>query len=364
MVETTRDAVALLRHLRRIDGAGAASPDPAVVALLARLQTRPDAWLNWLEHQELAGYCGALLADTGLDEALLPAARERLTHARRRQSRRNRRLLELLRALKAGLEEAGVPFLLIKGFVVSVRFAGGLDRRLMWDQDVIVRPRDLGAVMAAGETLGLRARAGAGLDPARLTRVLHAIELLDAKRKLDIHWVFRNRRGMRLGYDDLAPAAQPLELGGTPVQAISDLDLLVVSALSLLNDMERSSVRLRKVWDVYLMVTQLDADTDWAGWLQRPDVRPLRRPLLNVIAFALALVADGDDCLRLRARLAEHRHLLRIAEPETARRIARRPRQSLVNRWLMSRVQPVPAAQWWAWWLGTLPVRVWHGRKL
>jgi hypothetical protein len=30
----------------------------------------------------------------------------------------------------------------------------------------------------------------------------------------------------------------------------------------------------------------------------------------------------------------------------------------------MSRVQPVPAAQWWAWWLGTLPVRVWHGRKL
>jgi hypothetical protein len=364
MAETGRDALVLLRHLRRIDAEGSVPSEPMATEQLARLQAAPDAWLDWLEHHELAGYCGALLADTGLDDALVPAARERLTHAHRRQSRRNRRLLELLRALKARLEEAGAPFLLIKGFVVSVRFAGGLDRRLMWDQDILVRPRDLGVVMTAGESLGLRARAGSGLDPARLTRVLHAIELLDAKHKLDIHWVFRNRRGMRLGYDDLAPAARPLELNGTTVQAISDLDLLVVSALSLLNDMERSNVRLRKVWDVYLMVTQLDADTDWALWLQRPDVLPLRRPLLNVIAFVLALVADGNDSPRLRALLAEHADLLRIAEPEVARRIARRRRQSLVNRWLMSRVQPVPAAHWWAWWLGTLPVRVWHGRKL
>ena len=262
------------------------------------------------------------------------------------------------------LDAASIPFLLIKGFAISARFAGGLYRRLMWDQDILVRPQDLGSVMAAAESFGLRARAGTGLDPERLTRTLHAIELRDPKRKLDVHWVFRNRRGMRLGYADAAERAQPVPLGGQELRTLSDLDLLTMSALSLLNDMERSNVRLRKVWDVYLMITQLDAGSDWTAWLDRPDVAPLRRPLLNVTAFCLAVAGAGDDCPRLRAALARHPERLVLADTTAARRFLSRHRQSLVNRAITARLQSVPAAHYWAWWLGTLPVRVWHGRKL
>lgn len=359
------DAIALLRDLDRLDRNPADAPERSVLsARIERLQTPPDVWADWLEHHQLGGYCLALLQDTRLDGALLPTARERLTLAHRRQVGRNARLLALLLALKARLDEAGIPFLLIKGFVISVRFAGGLDRRLMWDQDILIRPRNLDAVMAAAESFGLRAQAGTGLDLKRLTRVLHSIELMDTKRKLDVHWVFRNRRGMRLGYDDLAPAAQRLTLDGTPVQAISDLDLLVVSCLSLLNDMERSNVRLRKVWDVYLMVRQLDAATDWTAWLGQPNLAPLRRTLLNVMAFCLALAAGDEDCPHLNAVLKHQGDWLLIHDRDQARRIMHRPRQSLANRWLTSCIQPVPALHYWSWWLSTLLVRVWHGRKL
>ena len=359
------DAIALLRDLDRLDRNPADAPERSdIAARIERLQAPPDAWADWLEHHQLGGYCLALLQDTSLDGALLPAARERLALAHRRQVRRNERLLDLLLALKARLDEAGIPFLLIKGFAVSVRFAGGLDRRLMWDQDILIRPRDLGPVMAAAESFGLRAQAGTGLDTARLTGVLHAIELMDPKRKLDVHWVFRNRRGMRLGYDDLAPAARLLTMDGTQVLAISDLDLLVVSCLSLLNDMERSNVRLRKVWDVYLMVKQLDAATDWTAWLDQPDLVPLRRTLLNVMAFCLALTAGDEDWPHLRGLLECHGERLLIGDRGRAEHFMRRRRQSLVNRGLMARLQPAPAVHYWAWWLRTLPVRVWHGRKL
>ena len=358
-------AIALLRDLDRLDRNPADAPERSdIAARIERLQAPPDAWADWLEHHQLGGYCLALLQDTRLDSALLPAARERLALAHRRQVRRNERLLALLLALKARLDEAGIPFLLIKGFAVSVRFAGGLDRRLMWDQDILIRPRDLGPVMAAAESFGLRAQAGTGFNPERLTRVLHAIELKDLKRKLDVHWVFRNRAGMRRGYDAAATNAQLLQLGDAQLLAISDLDLLAMSCLSLLNDMERSNVRLRKVWDVYLMVKQLDATTDWTAWLDHPDLVPLRRTLLNVMAFCLALAACDEDCPQLRGQLDGQRDVLLMADRGRAECFMRRHRQSLINRGLMARLQPVPAIHYWAWWLGTLPLRIWHGRKL
>ena len=366
MTDLEPGALALLRDLCGLDasGAGASSQAHAAAALLLRLQTEHGAWCAWLERHELTGYCFELLQDTGLEGVLLPDVRDRLASAHRRQVRHNERLLALLLALDAQLSEAGIPYLVIKGFPLSLKFAGGLHRRLMWDQDILIRPRDLGPVTAAAESLGLRAQAGAGVNPERLTRRLHAIELRDDKRKLDIHWVFRNRRGMRLSYEDVVDAAQPLILGGTEVQAASDLDLLAMSCLSLINDMERSAVRLRKVWDVYLMIAQMDSGTDWEAWLERPDIRPLRRTLLNVVSFCLALAAAEQDCPHLRASLDRHADLVLIRDRTLAFQITRRPRQSPVNRWLMARLQPVPALHFWAWWLGTLPIRYWHGRKL
>jgi hypothetical protein len=179
---------------------------------LAVLQQDPAAWLAWLRHHELAGYCLAMLTATGLAGELPPALAEPLADAYRRQVRRNERLLTLLLELNQGLTQADVPFLVMKGFLTSLRFAGGMHRRLMWDQDILIRPTDLAATMAVAEGLGLRARAGRGLDPQHLVRHLHAIELVGKRRSIDIHWVFRNRRGMRRTYDQALGSAQTLRL--------------------------------------------------------------------------------------------------------------------------------------------------------
>jgi len=195
-------------------------------------------------------------------------------------------------------------------------------------------------------------------------RRLHAIELLDERRNLDIHWVFRNRQGMRRTYAETIATAQPLELGAVRVHGIGDLDTLTMACLGLGNDIERSHVRLRKVWDVYLIAEGIDAWADWEGWLERLAREGSLKTVLNVLSFCLLAVAAADDCPRLRARLERHADALLIHDAAMIPRIMRRPRQSLGNRMLMSRLQPVSVARYWVWWLGTLPVRYWHGRNV
>jgi hypothetical protein len=385
----------LLRALHRIDRPRRAPAEGAAHLAQARrslaaLQQDPAAWLDWLARHELAGYCLAMSTAAGLAEELRPEVAEPLADAYRRQVRRNRRLLELLVELDQGLTQAGVHFLVLKGFLNSVRFAGGMQRRLMWDLDILILPQDLVAVMTVAAGMGLSSPAGRGLDPRALLRRMHAVEFRGKRGTVDIHWVFRNRLGMRRTYDQALRNAQPLRLAFSPeptlnetppgpelraqqaqqpsqgitVQAIGDLDSLTMAALGLANDIERSHIKLRKVWDLYLILDRIDAGTDWGNWLAQLEQERCQNMVLNIFAFCLKLVDAEADCPRIATLLQRYNDKLVLSHRETIAAVMARPRQSLSNRLLMSRLQPISMARYWAWWIGTLPLRFFYGRNI
>jgi len=398
MPNPTCETLRLLRALHRVDRL---RPDPTddqnrvahsaqARRSLAALQQDPATWLDWLAQHELAGYCLAMLASAGLAGELRPEVGEPLANAYRRQVRRNRRLLELLVELDQRLTQAGVHFLVLKGFLSSVRFAGGMQRRLMWDLDILILPQDLVAVMTVAAGMGLSSPAGRRLDPRALLRRMHAIEFRGKRGTVDIHWVFRNRLGMRRSYDQALRNAQPLRLAFSPeptvnetppgpelraeqaqqpspgltVQAIGDLDSLTMAALGLANDIERSHIKLRKVWDLYLILDRIDADTDWRGWLTQLEQERSLNTVLNILSFCLKLVDAEADCPCIATLLHRYDDKLLLSRRETIAAVMARPRQSLGNRWLMSRLQPISTARYWAWWLGTLPLRYFYGRNI
>lgn len=317
-----------------------------------------------LERHELAGYCHALLRDDAMADCLPANDRARLKSAYERQQKRNQLLLTLLSELRERLDDAGVTFLVMKGFLQSVRYAGGIDRRFMWDQDIIIRPDDLEKTIEVTEDMGLHAMSGGEAGTAQLLRHLHAVERVDVKRKVDIHWVFRNRRGGRKSYAQVAQRAQTVRIGDSDYQAISDMDSLTLATLGLADDIEHNRIKLRKVWDIYLILHHIDATADWDAWFLELEADGSLSTAVNVLSFCLLILNAGEDVPNARHALQTHQDLLFVNSEAEAHSIMAREGWNPANRILISRTQPDSAFRYWASWLAGLPARKWHYRKL
>ena len=317
-----------------------------------------------LEHHELAGYCHALLRDEAMLHFLPADSRVRLESAYERQQKRNQLLLDLLGELRERLDDAGVPFLVMKGFLQSVRYAGGIDRRFMWDQDITIRPDDLEKTLEVTESMGLHAMSGGEAGTAQLLRHLHAVERVDGKRKVDIHWVFRNRQGGRKSYDDIAQHAQTVRIGDSDYQAISDLDSLTLSILGLADDIEHNRIKLRKIWDIYLILHHIDTTADWNSWFSELETDGSLSTTVNVLSFCLLILDAAEDVPNASRALQTRQDLLFVNSKPEANSIMAREGWNPANRILISRTQPDSALRYWASWLAGLPARKWHYRKL
>lgn len=342
--------IRLMRHLVDGDRDAAARDFPkdeaerhSLIALLGR-------------HQ-LGGYFHLLIMDGPL-RGLLPAAQaDELERAYLKQAERAHSHLILLKQLQQCFENTSISFVALKGLYISHRFFGDISSRFMWDLDVLVHPGDLQPAIEAVESMGLAPTAELPVDVTDQRWGIHAVELAGQRGKIDIHIALRNLPGIHIDLDRQWRHARPYTIDGVDFPCASDEDTLFLCCLGLGTDMRRGRFNLRKVWDVYVMLRQLDGTTDWGAFLAQRDREGALRLVVNTLAFVIFLVDCAEECPSILAALRPHSRQRVIGSREQALALYSRGQSTLHNHLLFSRLLPIPAWRYWLQWLVTAPAR-------
>lgn len=345
--------MALLRLMRSLHEGGDAGKD----SLFHLARSDFAAMLRALDAARLAGPFVALAADTPLWDALPQNDRDALRAVSQRQREVNDAYLRLLAEFTALLEGEGVGVLLIKGLYTAQRYYGTIDQRFMWDADALVRPADYRSAIRLAAELDMHVR---GRDAPRwLLRLasLHATEVKRQSQSIDVHWCLRARPGYRIDYKRIWSNAGTMAIGGHNFRVLCDEDAVLLAVLELASDMERSGIKLRCLWDVYLMLSELEGTLDWPAFLERRREEGLLPLSVNMLSFALYCLDGHRRFPALAGALQRHSPLLLVGSAGTARTILGRPRKHLANRSLYARLQPAPAPVYWLHRAVTSPLR-------
>ena len=333
-------------------------------ALLVAAADDTDPLCKLLLQSRLAGYFHMLASsELPLAACLSPGCMAALEAAAEQQLARASRCRALVATVNKELTAAGIPFLILKGLYLGQRFFGAMDKRFMWDVDILVPPQDLALAVQALSKAGLHPPPGAQLDPRNRLWGIHATEVRGDAGAVDIHHTIRRLPGIQFDNARMWEHAQTFSVAGTPYRTLSDLDTLLTVAVGLGADIQTGQHNLRKIWDLYMILRGLDPDTDWDAFLANRRVEGSLQLVLNVLAFCLLLLDAGSDCPRLVQALERRRELLLIATAQQALVVYDRPRRHLRNRLLIARMLPVSMPRYWAGWFLTVPARLWHHRK-
>jgi hypothetical protein len=163
--------------------------------------------------------------------------RTRLEAVRKRTAMNHLRGLAQLRFLRDTFDDAGIPWLVVKGPTLATPVHGASDLRWYGDLDVVVPPRQLEGALTA-----LEARGCETLD--RNWRLIHA-EMkgevhvrLPMGTELDLHWHLLNDLRPRGAFSVPIPAlferSQQLDVGGIEVPTLDPADTVVYVVLHMM----------------------------------------------------------------------------------------------------------------------------------
>ncbi len=316
-----------------------------------------------LEQSRLSGYFYSLINSTEIENLIPAPLLEQLAASYQTQEQKSHNNLQLLVEIQRVLTGASIPFLSLKGLYVAERFFGGVNRRFMWDLDILVRPEDFQAAIAATEAIGLRPSSPSKFDPTNPFWGIHAVQVSGNGGYLDIHHAIRSLPKISFDHDAIWNNALEFHVGSAKFPTLCDTDTLLISAIGVGADIQNSHHNLRKIWDIYIMLLEMDATTDWQSFFSECEKQGSLKLVLNMFSFCLLLLDAKQDCPRLsQATSLVNQDLICITTTEQADRIFVRNRQHISNRILFSRLLPVSALHYWLDWVVTLPVRTWHHR--
>jgi len=317
-----------------------------------------------LARRRLAGYLHTLIGDAGLGGYLPRQANHTLADSYRRQVNQCESSLGLLKAVQREMIGASVPFLTMKGFYLAQRYLGDFRRRFMWDIDILVHGHDLDKAITAISKTGLRVQLGAAFNYRRNFWGIHALEARGEAGKIDIHHAIRTLPGIKLDHDRIWRSAQEFTIDGTRFATLGDEDTLFTAAIGLSTDIQTSHHRLRKIWDIYMMLRSMDEVTDWDSFFSDRQKEGSLGLVINAISFCILLTGAKGDFPELNKAMARRRESVVISTEHEADTIYLRGRQNLANRVLFSRMLPTSPLNYWFNWLTSLPVRSWHFRRM
>lgn len=315
-----------------------------------------------LDKSRLAGYVYTLITDTSLSDRVQPEILSGMKISYLQQEERSRKSQALHLDIKRNLGDASIPFLTLKGLYLTQRFYGAINRRFMWDVDILVHPGDMNSAISAMKSVGLEPQSVVRFDPQNKLWGIHAVEVRGEAGKLDIHYAIRNLPKVNFDNDRLWRMSQSFSFNETTFTTLSDEDTLLIASIGLGADLQNSHHTLRKIWDVYQIISQLDSAINWQAFFAERERERSLKLIVNVLSFCLLLVGKNDDCPTLRSAMSPYQRLLIVSSAQQADRIFVRDKQHLANRLLFSRLLPISPVHYWLRWLITLPVRVWHYR--
>jgi hypothetical protein len=297
----------------------------------------PDALAEFARRQNLREWFTPL-AESERARALLraPFVAE-LEQVRAAQPEEKRALIALCAEVQAALGAAGVPCLFLKGLYLGQRFYGDVHRRHQYDVDVLVRPADRIAALAALTALGMRVTEG---DASRLPRwhkgsrkrEVQALALRDRNgRKLDLH--AHTKSDWFAGIDETAYWAErrSFTVAGHELDTLSDHHTLLLLIASLCADVLRSAVRAKHFLDLYLVLRGLGPGFDWERFLAERRRERLLKTSVNALALLLLLWDCAEEFPELARAVERRRRWVEVASAREAVELVTRPRYSPEN---------------------------------
>jgi hypothetical protein len=314
-----------------------------------------DRFVSFAAEHQLAGFVHAAIAGTPMLAALPAAARERLTGAFLRQWATNERLAQELREVTRTFQDAGCPFVLLKGLHLAIAYHGGADRRGMSDLDILVRKDDLARAVSLLVGRGYERSAGALLGWRIASTFTHACELQRNGIPLDLHWALVAHPSFRLDYEEIWARRRRFDADGADVHVLDDEHALTFQVLAIAKDLELGTVTLKAFADLYAIARAFDAQQAWEPFFAAREREHTARTAAAMLALMLSIFdATGefrtlDGCLERSAGPP--------APPALVERIAMR-RRSLGDRVWAVGLYETSLLRAGAWWALSLPFRV------
>jgi len=342
-----------------LDGDGGATR-----AVLDRGGLDTEGLTAWLRRHQLALPFSAGLTHGPLAGEFPEIFVRNLAERARAQAEHNGRVLAATAQGIRTLNECGIPTILLKGVHYAESFWGGLDRRSLWDVDLLVPSDAFEPALDCLLARGYVRRPGGGWGNAAVRRLSHAVTLQQQGIELDLHWGLRYRPAFRIDYAALWGSRQPFSIGDERFEVPSDEYSLLMLLLGIGHDLEAGHLKLKQFFDLHLLLTSLHPSFDWRAFFTARERERLDRLSINVLMLHRVLFGGVPGFTGLNPALDERRALAQAYDDEKAWRLVDASRQSLYNRRWYASLYPDGALAYGVWWALTAPLRFALGRRL
>jgi hypothetical protein len=316
----------------------------------------PPRLAAFLDRHRLAGAAFSLLDRHGRLSAIAPEVARSAEARYLDQWAWNQKIRRSLRDVLDAFERSSIDFVYLKGLHLGHVFYGDPDARWIGDIDVLVRFADQQRALRVLEAIGFR-RSGTTSSVDRwLKAFTHHLEIERGGVLLDLHHSLRTYPGMRPPDAEVWDGVTLLELENLRLPILSSEHALLMSLLTVHDDLAKRRFDLRALADVHRILRAIDREMNWPGFRERRGRDGTWRICVNAIFLWLLLF--GGEAVAPRAAAFVKNFENELVERPTIELFGRLIEGAgVVERKLWAfRQYPVPLACVIGWWLAGLPV--------
>jgi hypothetical protein len=292
-------------------------------------------------------------ANAGTDwfAALPQETRDRIYAMRDRQVNVAGRCLTLLDEIDAACRTESLPFLVVKGPSMALRFYGGVAARGYWDLDVMVRERDRRRMESLLTRIGAICLSRKPLGGAVSAWLNHSFDYERNGIKLDLHWCMSRLPAVRCDGDAAFARAEAMDLAGRAVRVLSAADELHFVLISAFADIQRGYLRMQSLIDAWRLLLLMPPNA-WPGFFALRRTERTDRMCRETLKVLLASLKLADEVPALASALGG------CPSTERARDVLRSSLAGWRGKAWGARSLPATLPHYAAWWTLSLPFRV------
>jgi hypothetical protein len=318
----------------------------------------PERFRQWCLRHQIGGLAYLLLEEASLDVSAPRPLLLGLRGTYLEQWARTERLRLTLARVRAILDGAGEPFLVLKGLPFATRYYGACDRRATGDLDIWVRRAAAHRVAEVLESRGLTRRSPRYEEGSPAFDHVHQVEMQLDGIDVELHHALRVHPTFHIGEEALWQERVNARVGDEAYQTLSDEHALMLHLLGLHTDVQIRQTNGRWFVDLYQMLLRLESSFDWDAFFEAREREGTRRISVNSLAVFTVLTRRDEDFPGLSAALAKRRHELALAPDRRAYLDLLRGSSTLQRKLWPLRQYDGGTASAAAWWLSGMPRRI------
>ena len=189
-------------------------------------------------------------------------SRKRLCDSMHAQQSVANHSLETLNTIRVQLTDRSIPFVVLKGLEIAIRFYGTTGARGYRDIDLLVSERDREKTLEYLQTTGWHRLSRIFLSTPISGKYQHAFDYRKGDALLDVHWSLTRLPGIAINTEEVMSRAKFQPLGDFSYLVLSKVDELILLLISAFADIQRGALRLQSFVDIAMVGKQLST-ADW-----------------------------------------------------------------------------------------------------